>query len=112
MAEERNPQAAGFTNPFKWGKKSKKEDEVKAAAQPSPNPAPTTVETPTPPAATPAPAPAPVNERTYTVKAGDTLWDLAAKYYNDGRKFTKIASANNISDPNRINIGMELKIPE
>ena len=57
-------------------------------------------------AAPPAPA------RTYTVKSGDTLWDIAVSHYGDGRQYRKIASANNIADPNRIDAGLELTIPQ
>lgn len=32
--------------------------------------------------------------KTYVVKNGDTLWDLAQKFYGDSKKFTKIYEAN------------------
>ncbi|MEV4413554.1 LysM domain-containing protein [Catellatospora sp. NPDC049609] len=57
-------------------------------------------------------APPPKTERTYKVKAGDTLWDIATHYYGDGRQYMKIAKANNIADPNLINVGVVLKIPD
>ena len=52
--------------------------------------------------------------RTYTVKAGDTLWAIAKNYYGSGAKYTKIAEANKdqIKDPNLIYVGWVLKIPE
>lgn len=32
--------------------------------------------------------------KPYTIKAGDTLWGIAKKYYNDGAKYTVIYNAN------------------
>ena len=51
--------------------------------------------------------------KTYTVKAGDSLWAIAAKYYGKGAEYTKIASANTdkISNPNLIYVGQVLTIP-
>lgn len=51
--------------------------------------------------------------KTYTVKAGDSLWAIAAKYYGKGAEYTKIASANTdkISNPNLIYPGQVLTIP-
>lgn len=51
--------------------------------------------------------------KTHTVKAGDTLWALAAKYYGAGAQYTKIYKANTdkISNPNLIYVGQVLTIP-
>lgn len=51
--------------------------------------------------------------KTYTVKAGDSLWAIAAKYYGKGAEYSKIASANTdkISNPNLIYPGQVLTIP-
>ena len=46
--------------------------------------------------------------RTYTVKAGDTLYSIAVKF---GTTVAAIASANNISNPNQISVGQILIIP-
>lgn len=35
----------------------------------------------------------------YIVKKGDSLWNIAKKYYNDGKKYIKIAKKNNIKKP-------------
>jgi nucleoid-associated protein YgaU len=91
-------QAAGFSLPFGLGKKDKQ-------AVPAP---PAAAGVPTPQAQSAPPAPT----RTYTVKSGDTLWDIAVSHYGDGRQYRKIASANNIADPNRIDAGLELTIPQ
>jgi nucleoid-associated protein YgaU len=49
----------------------------------------------------------------YMVVAGDSLWDIAVKNYNDGYQWTKIWDANRsaISNPNKIEIGMKLMLP-
>lgn len=52
-------------------------------------------------------------QRTHTVIGGDTLWDIAVKYYGSGAKYTNIVSANKdkIKNPNLIYPGQVLKIP-
>ncbi len=47
----------------------------------------------------------------HTVVAGDTLWDLAVKFYGDGSMYPLIAQANKVSNPNVISVGQELVIP-
>ena len=47
-------------------------------------------------------------ETVYTVKAGDTLSGIAAKY---GTTYQKLASYNGIANPNVINVGQKIKIP-
>lgn len=51
--------------------------------------------------------------KTYTVKAGDSLWAIAAKYYGNGAEYNKIFKANTdkISNPNLIYVGQVLTIP-
>ncbi len=46
--------------------------------------------------------------RTYTIKAGDTLYAIAIKF---GTTVAAIASANNITNPNQISAGQILIIP-
>lgn len=48
----------------------------------------------------------------YTVKAGDTLFDIAQKYYNDGNQFPEIMKANKLTDENLIVVGQVLQIPK
>jgi GH25 family lysozyme M1 (1,4-beta-N-acetylmuramidase)/LysM repeat protein len=48
------------------------------------------------------------SSRTYTVKAGDTLYSIAIKF---GTTVAAIASANNIANPNQISVGQVLIIP-
>ena len=45
---------------------------------------------------------------TYTIKKGDTLWELAKKY---GTTVDALAKANNIKNPNLIYAGAKLTIP-
>lgn len=48
----------------------------------------------------------------YTVKDNDTLFEIADKYYKDGYKFTEIAKANNLPNPDVIEKGQVLDIPK
>ena len=47
-------------------------------------------------------------ETVYTVKRGDTLSQIAAKY---GTTYQKLAAYNGISNPNLIHVGQKIKIP-
>jgi nucleoid-associated protein YgaU len=62
-------------------------------------------------AAQPAAAASP---RTYEVKSGDSLSKIAKQIYGDAGKYTKIFEANRdqLSDPDKIQPGQKLKIPE
>lgn len=48
----------------------------------------------------------------YTVKEGDTLFTIAEKYYNDGYKYSEITQANNLINPDSIEVGQQLEIPK
>ena len=52
----------------------------------------------------------PENVVNYVVKKGDTLWAIATQYLGSGKKYTQIASENNIKNPNLIYPGQVLKI--
>jgi nucleoid-associated protein YgaU len=47
----------------------------------------------------------------YVVKSGDNLSNISKSFYGNTGEYTKIAEANNISNPDRIRIGQQLKIP-
>jgi nucleoid-associated protein YgaU len=47
----------------------------------------------------------------YVVKSGDSLSKIAKSYYGDVNDYKKIAEANNIADPDKIEAGQQLKIP-
>ena len=54
------------------------------------------------PAVIPVPPPAPEIKPepvTYKIRWGDTLWDLADSFYNNPWLYKKIASSNNIKNP-------------
>ena len=50
--------------------------------------------------------------RTHTVKRGDTLSELAQRFYQEPGLFGFIAAVNGIADPNVINIGQILTLPD
>jgi nucleoid-associated protein YgaU len=52
-----------------------------------------------------------INENTYTVVKGDNLWKIAIRAYGDGYKWTEIAKANNLHNPNLIHPGNVFVIP-
>ncbi len=51
-------------------------------------------------------------ENFYTVVRGDTLWSIAEKKYKSGEKWTEIAKANKLSDPNLLFADNKLVLPE
>ena len=46
----------------------------------------------------------------YTVRAGDTLWAIAKRYFGDGSRYPESAAANGIANPNLIYPGQVLRI--
>lgn len=52
--------------------------------------------------------PAPVVQ--YAVKAGDTLWGIAADKYGSPFRWSEIAAANHITDPTKLRIGLILTL--
>jgi LysM repeat protein len=61
----------------------------------------------------PAAAPEKTESRTYTVQAGDSLSKIAQQFYGTASDYNKIFAANRdqLSDPDHIRAGMEIKIP-
>lgn len=47
----------------------------------------------------------------YVVKSGDNLSKISKLYYGNANDYNKIAQANNISNPDKIQVGQQLKIP-
>lgn len=68
---------------------------------------------PKPPAPKPKPPAPKPRVRTYTVRKGDNLWNIAKHYYGNGMYWARIWNANRskISNPNRIYPGEVLIIP-
>lgn len=52
------------------------------------------------------------NNNEYVVKEGETLWSIAEQEYNDGFAWGEIAQANELPDPNNLEAGTRLIIPE
>lgn len=50
-------------------------------------------------------------DTVYTVQSGDTLGAIAQKYYGDAGEYRKIAHYNNISNPDLIEVGQQIRIP-
>ena len=52
--------------------------------------------------------------RTYTVKAGDSLSTISRQFYGNAGDYMKIFNANRdrLTDPNKIQAGQQLVIPE
>ena len=48
---------------------------------------------------------------TYTVQRGDFLWDIAVRAYGDGYRWTDIAKANGLENPDMIFSENVLKLP-
>ncbi len=67
----------------------------------------------TAPAETPARTDNRAQEKTYTVKKGDCLWNIAAKSLGSGSRYTEIAKLNSdkIKNPNLIYPGQVLRLP-
>ncbi len=64
----------------------------------------------------PAPVPSPVQsdaQSSYTVAAGDCLWNIAYRLYGHGARWTEIYELNKavIKDPEMIQIGQVLAVP-
>ncbi len=54
------------------------------------------------------------SQKAYTVQAGDTMSAIAEKFYGKGADYQGIYEANKVtigSDPDKIKVGMVLKIP-
>ncbi len=52
-----------------------------------------------------------IPDEYYTVQAGDTLSSIAQQFYGDEMKYKDIAHANNISNPDAIQVGQKIQIP-
>lgn len=55
--------------------------------------------------------PAPPAPRTHTVASGDTLFNIAKQYLGDGNRYMELAKANNIPNPDHIEVGQVITIP-
>jgi nucleoid-associated protein YgaU len=87
-----------------WQKEVMADIRVKAGAQSQPGAQSQTI---------PQPTPAKASLKTYTVKAGDTLSEIAKRELGSANKYMDIFNANRdqLSDPDTIKPGQVLKIP-
>jgi nucleoid-associated protein YgaU len=51
------------------------------------------------------------DEQPYTVQSGDNLSRIAKRFYGTPNKYTGIAQANGISNPDLIRVGQQLRLP-
>jgi nucleoid-associated protein YgaU len=61
-------------------------------------------------ATAPATAPA-TRSATYSVRAGDSLWRIAARSLGDGERWREIVALNPGLDPDRLTVGTRLALP-
>ncbi len=61
--------------------------------------------------APPSVIPSETAEKTYIIKAGDSLWTIAKSQYGDGSKHDLIAKANPGLNPNALKVGSKIVIP-
>jgi nucleoid-associated protein YgaU len=50
-------------------------------------------------------------EQAYTIKSGDNLSHIAQRFYGAASKYSQIAQANGIADPDKIRAGQEITLP-
>ena len=50
-------------------------------------------------------------EQPVTIKSGDTLSAISLLFYGSANKYTEIAKANHIADPNKVAVGTTLQLP-
>lgn len=51
------------------------------------------------------------SSKSYTIKAGETLWGVAQWHLGNGSRWTEIAELNGIRDPKRVRAGTVLRLP-
>lgn len=52
-----------------------------------------------------------ISGKTYVTQKGDDLWHIAERAYGDGYKWTEIAKANNLTNPNVLYSNTKLTLP-
>ena len=50
-------------------------------------------------------------QQVYVVQSGDNLSKISKYFYGNANKYMDIAKANGLADPNKIQVGQQLKIP-
>jgi nucleoid-associated protein YgaU len=49
--------------------------------------------------------------QSYSVKSGDNLSKISARFYGSPNHYSNIAAASNIADPNKIQVGQQITVP-
>jgi hypothetical protein len=49
--------------------------------------------------------------QSYSVKSGDNLSRISARFYGSPNHYSNIAAASNIADPNKIQVGQQITVP-
>lgn len=93
-----------------------KYSQTKQPSPQAPTPAPTQPQAVVPQQKAPSPAQAPAKQQaaqqqSYTVASGDTLSAISKRLLGDANRYAEIAKLNKIADPNKINPGQKLIIP-
>jgi hypothetical protein len=52
------------------------------------------------------------NAQTYVIKEGETLFEVAIKFYEDRDMWVEVAEENGIRDPRHVTAGQEIKLPD
>ncbi len=78
---------------------------------PAYRPTPQPITTPLRPVTPPVPPPPPAGARMYTVKKGDGLMSIARRELGDAKRWREIKTLNNISNPDKISVGQQIKLP-
>ena len=55
-------------------------------------------------------AAAPALAASHTVVKGDTLWEIACRFYGDGTRWRELAARNGVTDPKKLPIGKVLTL--
>ena len=53
----------------------------------------------------------PAASNVHVVARGDTLWNIAVRYYGDGQRWRDIAAANGNLNPSKMAVGQRLVLP-
>ncbi len=51
------------------------------------------------------------DDQPYTIKAGDNLSKVSERFYGTANKYQTIAQHNNMSDPDKIQLGQTINVP-
>ena len=73
---------------------------------------PSTASSNTPTVSTVVPPTQNTTAQTYTVRSGDTLWNIAEKQLGDGNRYPELAAWNSLANPSQLRVGQVLKLSD